>query len=353
LGRRQIVTLIRLKFINEYRDRHGKVRRYFRRPGFKKTPLPGLPGSAEFMVAYQAALEGNLPKEPIGATRNAPGSVAAAVSGYLGSTTFAALAFETQRTRRNILERFRNEHGDKPIAPLDRAYIERALAARAKTPSAARNFLYTLRSFIAWCIVEGLRGDDPTAGVKALPIRTEGYATWPEEYVVAYRGHLPLGSKARLAFELYAGTGAARCDVARMGRQHVREGVLSFRRKKTGVLVEIPVLPKLQTAIDAMPSPGGDQQPNLTYLVTEYGKPFTDAGLGTWFRERCNMAGIPVGFSAHGVRKYAATEHANRGATAHELMAWFGWLTIREAERYTRAAARRKLALGMVQKLTT
>jgi integrase len=101
-----------------------------------------------------------------------------------------------------------------------------------------------------------------------------------------------------------------------------------------------------------MPVPARNQ-PQLTFLVTEYGKPFTDAGLGTWFRERCNMAGISVGFSAHGIRKYAATEHANRGATAHELMAWFGWLTIREAERYTRAAARRKLALGMVQKLMT
>jgi hypothetical protein len=227
------MTRIRLRFVNEYRDRHGKIRRYFRRPGFKKTPLPGLPGSAEFMVAYEAALAGALPRTPIGASRNPSGTVAAAIAGYLGSSTFAALAHETQRTRRNILERFRNEHGDKPIAPLDRAYVERALAARAKTPSAARNFLYTLRGFIAWYMVEGLRGDDPTAGVKALPIKTEGYATWPEEHVVAYRSHFLLGSKARLAFELYAGTGAARCDVARMGRQHVRDGVLSFRRKKT------------------------------------------------------------------------------------------------------------------------
>ena len=91
----------------------------------------------------------------------------------------------------------------------------------------------------------------------------------------------------------------------------------------------------------------------LAFLLTEKGKPFSDAGFGNWFRDRCNEAGIPTGYSTHGVRKYAATEHANRGATAHELMAWFGWLTIWEAERYTRAAARRKLAFGMVQKLAT
>jgi hypothetical protein len=65
----------------------------------------------------------------------------------------------------------------------------------------------------------------------------------------------------------------------------------------------------------------------LAFLLTEKGKPFSDAGFGNWFRDRCNEAGIPTGYSTHGVRKYAATEHANRGATAHELMAWFGWLT--------------------------
>ena len=102
------MTSFRLKYVNEYRDRHGRVRRYFRRSGYAKTPLPGLPGSAEFMAAYQAALDGNPPKPMIGAARNAPGTVAAAISLYLGSSSFAALAFETQRTRRNILERFRN-----------------------------------------------------------------------------------------------------------------------------------------------------------------------------------------------------------------------------------------------------
>jgi len=133
-----------------------------------------------------------------------------------------------------------------------------------------------------------------------------------------------------------------------MGRQHVRDGMISFRRHKTGVLVEIPVLPDLKAGLDQLP-----QSNQLTFLVTEHGNPFSDAGFGNWFRERCNEAGIPVGYSAHGIRKYAATEHANRGATAHELMAWFGWLTIREAERYTRAAARKQLAVGMLQKLTT
>jgi hypothetical protein len=48
--------MTRFKYVTASRDRHGRVRRYFRRPSYKPIPLPGLPGSAEFMETYQAAL---------------------------------------------------------------------------------------------------------------------------------------------------------------------------------------------------------------------------------------------------------------------------------------------------------
>jgi len=46
------------KFVHGFIDRHGKPRFYFRRPGFKQLPLPGLPWSPEFMRAYEEALAG-------------------------------------------------------------------------------------------------------------------------------------------------------------------------------------------------------------------------------------------------------------------------------------------------------
>jgi integrase len=131
-----------------------------------------------------------------------------------------------------------------------------------------------------------------------------------------------------------------------MGRQHMRDGVLSFRQSKTRNLVEIPVLAELNEALGAMP-----QTNHLTFLTTGSGAPFTAAGFGGWFRDRCDEASIPKGYAAHGLRKAAATRHANCGATAHELMAWFGWTSISEAERYTKAADRKRLAQGMVMKL--
>jgi integrase len=109
---------------------------------------------------------------------------------------------------------------------------------------------------------------------------------------------------------------------------------------------EIPILRKLQSVVDA--SDTGD----LTFLVTEHGQPFTAAGFGNWFRDRCNEAGLK-GLSAHGMRKAAATRAAERGATAHQLMAIFGWRTIKQAEVYTRAAERKRLAGAAIHLLGT
>src|SRR5580704_5384889 len=113
------MTRFRLQFVHEFRDRHGKLRRYFRRPGFKQIPLSGLPGSAEFMEAYQAALVGiSAPKFEVGASRTKPGTVNAAIVGYYRSLAYRELAASTQAMRRAILERFRAEHGDKQVATL-------------------------------------------------------------------------------------------------------------------------------------------------------------------------------------------------------------------------------------------
>src|SRR5215467_5434184 len=102
------------KYVHGFIDRHGRPRFYFRHAGFKRVPLPGLPWSPEFMEAYQLALD-DTPRVEIGARRTKPGTVASAVAGYFGSSAFAGLAETTRRTRRQILERFRAEHGDKGI----------------------------------------------------------------------------------------------------------------------------------------------------------------------------------------------------------------------------------------------
>ena len=109
-------------FIKAWVDKTtGYAYYYFRRKGYPSLPLPGHPGSAEFELAYQAAL--GTPPAAIGVNRNRPGSVAHAVASYFGSTDFNNLKSSTREIRRVVLEKFRRDHGDMPIAKIGRAHV--------------------------------------------------------------------------------------------------------------------------------------------------------------------------------------------------------------------------------------
>jgi integrase len=248
--------------------------------------------------------------------------------------------------RRAILERFRAEHGDKRIRKLQAEHVARLL--QKLRPYAQRNMLKTLRGLMAFAVApeQQLIDVDSTAGVKLTKVKdTGGFETWSEADIETYRKRHKLGSRARLALELLYGTMAARADVVRLGAQHVKNGFVEFRRQKTNVEVAIPVLPELQEAVDAMP-----RAEHLTYLMTEFGKPFTAAGFGNWFRDQCNAADLSK-VSAHGLRKAGATRLAEHGCTDHEIMAWGGWTTLKEVQRYTKAANRKRLALQASERL--
>jgi integrase len=90
---------------------------------------------------------------------------------------------------------------------------------------------------------------------------------------------------------------------------------------------------------------------NLAFIVTEFGKPFTTNGFGNWFRKRCDEAGLPA-CTAHGLRKAGAAIAAENGATERQLMAIFGWSTMKEAARYTKAARQKVLAASGMRLLS-
>ena len=88
-------------------------------------------------------------------------------------------------------------------------------------------------------------------------------------------------------------------------------------------------------------------------LETDYGKPFTTAGFGNWFRKQCDAASITAGYAAHGLRKAAGRRLAEAGCTAHEIMSVLGHKSLSEAERYTRGADQRKNARAAMEKVSS
>lgn len=107
--------------------------------------------------------------------------------------------------------------------------------------------------------------------------------------------------------------------------------------QRLSITLTIPVLPELEYLLAEGPTGA------LTFLETQFGKPLRANGLGNWFRRRCNETGLSH-CSAHGLRKAGATIAADNGATAHQLMAMFGWTTLKQAEVYTKKADQKRLA---------
>jgi integrase len=326
------------KYTQAFIDRHGTARFYFRKAGRKPVPLPGLPWTPQFMAAYEAALEGEGPRVEIGASRTKPGTINALVVSYFNSMAFQSLAPETRRTRRNILERFRAEHGDKRAAMLKREHVNLMFAKKAATRFAARNWLKTVRALMQFAVAEGLLATDPTAGIKNLSGKTDGFRTWNEDDIAAFETRHLIGTRERLALALLVNTAQRRGDVVRMGRQHIRNGLIEVKQQKTGTKLAVPIHPDLQAVLDATPSG------HLTFLTTSFGKPFTAAGFTNWFRGACNEAGLPRGTSAHGLRKAACRRLAEAGCSANVIAAISGHKSLSEVERYTIAANQERMA---------
>ena len=223
-------------------DRYGNRRVRFRRREVS-VYLTGIPWSEDFMRQYAAALEREQGQHAqIGAAkRTLARLVLGAVRGVLRLARFRGLKASTQAVRRNILERFRAEHGHFLFRDLQRAT---SVPSSAPRQIPRRPPTICSRS-CAWCSTtrssEGMIASNPALAVKRYKRRGEGIHTWSESEVPQFQAHYPIGSKARLALELLLSTGQRRSDVVRMGRQHI-EGRLRCRpQEKTDEPLLIPI----------------------------------------------------------------------------------------------------------------
>ena len=336
---------LKIRYVYEDIDRHGNVRVYIRVPGRKIVRLRCEVGSPEFWEIYNATLAGEDSAPRRQATK--PGSWRAVLQRYFASAEYKRLGKDTRRVRRQILDRVTEQHGDKPFARMEARHVRKLRDDNCDRPEAANAIVKAIRQVFTWALeaeVEGV-SRNPAKDVPYLKGNGDGFHAWSVAEVRQFEDRHPIGTKARLALALLLFTGVRRGDVVRLGRQmeQVEEGMrwLVFTENKgqsrKAKHRELPILPELQEVIDRTPSG------HLTYLVTEFGKPYSAPGFGNWFRRRCDEAGLPQ-CSAHGLRKAGATIAANNGATEHQLMSIFGWETAKQAGVYTRKANRKRLA---------
>lgn len=327
MGRRGMT--VGLQYVHRFTDRHKQVRHYFRKNG-RRTRLPGLPGTPEFMAAYSKAQQAHAPDAPLQARRAiVDGSFAALAILYYRSPGYLKLAPSSRSNYRRVIDQFVQKHGHRLVAQMRRSKVEALLGEYADRPGAGIVFLKRLRGLLAYAVRQKWIETNPAAGVETFD--SVEIHTWTEAEIAAFEKRWPRGTPQRLGFDLHLYTGQRGSDVCRMVRPD-SSGKIRIVQQKTKNHVVASIHPALQASLDAC------RLEHSVILATAYGKPFSVKGFQQFMSAAIGKAGLPARCKPHGLRKAAGRRLAEAGCTAHEIMSVLGLKTLAEAERYTRAA---------------
>jgi site-specific recombinase XerD len=262
---------------------------------------------------------------------------------YLASPEFKAKKPNTQKTYRSFLEKLAAEHGQKPVALLERRHIKGWRDDRAETPGMANLVVKIVRVLLNYAVENDLRRDNPAQKIRLFKLGE--HRAWSDDECAAFEARWPAGSMQRRAYMLARYTGQRRTDIATMTRAHRKNGVIRVVQQKTGVEVDIPEHRDLRAELAR-----GDLG-HMSLLTRADGSAFDGKALGQWFAEAIDAAGLPDDCVMHGLRKTAARSLAEVGCTPHEIGAITGHKSLGEIERYAKAADQKKLASAAIHRL--
>jgi integrase len=136
-----------------------------------------------------------------------------------------------------------------------------------------------------------------------------------------------------------------RGDARLFGPEHLKDGKIIYRQAKTGNELCLTAAPQLIEAIRATRPVG-----LKTFLVTDFGKPFSAAGFGNKMREWCDQASLPH-CTAHGLRKAGARRASEQMAGNQGIKAVGGWSGDAEMAIYTSAVDQAALAEATLKRV--
>ncbi|WP_171049197.1 tyrosine-type recombinase/integrase [Rhizobium sp. MHM7A] len=357
------VANIDLPYIEKNKSRHGTMRFYLRIDGQRICRLPDDINSEEFATAYWKARKAAEPAIARAVEAKAlsvvvkPNTFRWLCMEYMRSNAYESLDQTTRDRRRNIMEGMWQEplsdKDDRPFAdiPLGKmavAHIEVLRDRKKATPFAADERLKVLRQVFD----TKKEGKPITVNIARLVdpfnAHTDGHETATPDDIAKFIEHHGTGSKAALYIAIQMYTGLRVSDLAVLGPQHRRRDAFKLRlfknRNRTPVDIEITIHPILEAVLAT------HKVTDLTYLVTEFGKPFSVKGLGNRISDWWRQAGMPH-LTSHSVRKGLATDVAHNEATDSMLEAMFGWKDSKTSKIYTRNAEKARLARQTVEKI--
>ena len=341
-----------LPYVYEFRDRHGKARRYFRRNGVCRTMPDGVTASA---AAYVDALKASEKARPAHLPCPYPkGSFGALTYLYESTAHYRkGLAPTTRRELGYMIKRLRTAHGDRMVRQLTRDDVQTWQDELAERPGTANNMLRCMKMLMSFAVDKGWRDDNPLTRLRE--IRGGEYRAWTDAEHERFRARWPLGTMQRRAYALALHTGQRKGDLCRMMVTARADGVIRLTQQKTGAVLEIPETAELTIEMDAMRPPG------MMMLWKTGGGAFSLEHFGSMMRDAIHAAmddadgeGAVVRRSDavfHGLRNSASKRLADAGCSPHQIMAVTGHKTLRMVEKYTRQADQRRLASAAIVRL--
>lgn len=312
--------------VRPVQDRHGKTRYRFRRKGWPSKYLPGQPGEAEFHRAYAELIEGGpAPSEPISSPQKVvPRSLDDLLARHRTTKKWLDKAPRTKLIQGRVLERFMDRvdgkgrrYGERPATSVTVIWLDNILVQMHETPAAANVLRKCLSGLMDHACRLGWRPDNPVRLTERFK-EGDGIHDWTDEEIEQYRQTHALGTMARLTMELALNTAARRCNINKIERDHIKDGRIIVAHAKGGEETSVRMLSATRAALEALPA-----APIRFLIVTQFGKPFTDAGMGNRMRKWCDEAGLPQ-CSIHGLRKAISRLMAEHGASDAEGQAVTG-----------------------------
>ena len=285
---------------------------------------------------------------------------------WLGNAAIGeeGLAESTRDARAGLIEPLLHDNGERPFAALTRRVLREELKAR--TPVQAGNLLSALRHMIGWMIDEEHiePDDDPTIGLKSGKAKASresgGWVPWTEEDMAKYRARWPLGTEARLMFDILHFTHLRLGDAARFGAAHLQRVLktmmvkVATEKSKGRTTATLPVHRDLAVSLAVARNAGtlGTGEVFTGKLVKGEIIPMNKKAWAAKFKKFARLAGVnEPKKNCHGVRKARAEVAAYSDCTEAQMMAMFGWRDPKMPALYIAKASLDKLAISGMEKI--
>lgn len=346
MGRRPLTRLPYVKIV----PGNGVTYHYLR---YKDEPLIALtsePNSPDYFREYATALESvkGVRRSPASSD---PNRLDRRVDLYLKSAEVTGNHPSVRAAKRKNLLALIKGHEHEHPAGLTWDYIKQVRDEKFSTAPTRNEFVKYVSAFLNEMMSLSVIPYNPVppgkkSRVKHVPVPRD---VWRAEHFRLFRDHWHVGTAERLAFELFYNT-AQRCETLRkLGPGNIRAGKIVIDINvvaKDGDPVGAKIRPMTDAAISARPAAGKYFLPG-----TNPNTMISGAALSHWFSAACSLAGLPKGFTAHGIRHGVMTMLAERGFSAEQIQALTGHKSLQMILHYTKTAKRGRLTSEAVDGL--